>query len=294
MAKQIVSCIPAQSTDAEFRTWGSAISAALQSLLVKVTQTGEVNWSTVTKPSAGNTSQGFEVYRFADSLQSTAPVFIKIEYGSSGTAIRPGLWLTVGKGQDGAGNLTGVLLARTQAIAPWTNPSLTMKNCYIGTGDGSCLVMSMWPSDTAFQTTASGSVAVIERSRDQDGNATGVAVMCQYSGNIGGQVTYMASDYVAATSVSMTFGCIPIPYPTASGISLSNGVNTPVFTGSCLTTGRQSWVPTSMIGASQADFGIGVVATAIYNGVDYLALGAAAQYVDAAKQQYSSALIRWD
>lgn len=293
MAKQIVSCTPVQTTDAEFRAWGSAISTGLQALFTKVTQTGEINWSTVTKPTTTDDSRGFEVYRLNDSLHATAPIYFKVEYGAGSASTRAVMWFTVGKGADGSGTITGTLLARTLVLASNGNATATPKNCYIGNGDGSCLVMSLWPSDTAYQ--SFGSVLAIERSRDGNGNATAAAVMWQYAGSTGNaNQNYAATDYTALTTVSMSFGCVPIPYQTASGVSLSNGVNTPVFTGSCLTTQREAWVPTALLGAARADFGVGVVATAIYSGIDYLALGAAASYSDMAKQQYSSILIRWD
>jgi len=293
MAKQIFSSTPDLSTDAAFRAWGSALSTALQALFTKVTQTGEVNWSTVSKPATSGASAGFEVYRFNDSMQATAPVFFKVEYGAfAGGTIRPCMWMTVGKGADGSGNITGVLFARSVIAGGnyvWT---AIPQNSYIGSGDGSCLVMSVWPSDSASQSGA-GQAFALERSRDDNGNPTGAGLFWSRSTD-GNYHTVETIDYTAMTKSTASFGCIPIPYPTASGVGLSNGINTPVFTGSCLTTQREAWVPTALLGAARADFGIAVVATAIYNGIDYLALGAAASYGDMAKQQYSSVMIRWD
>jgi len=293
MSKQIFSSTPDLSTDAAFRAWGSALSNALQALFVKVTQAGEINWSTVSKPATSGASAGFEVYRFNDSLQATVPVFFKIEYGAfAGGTIRPCLWMTVGKAADGSGTITSELFSRSTIAGGnyiWT---ATTKNSYVGSGDGSCLVLSMWPSDTGSQSGA-GQVLALERSRDDNGNPTAVGLFWSRSTD-GNYHTVETIDYTAMTKSTTSFGCIPIPYPTASGVSLSNGVNTPVFTGSCLTVQREAWVPTALLGVARADFGVGVVATAIYSSVDYLALGAAASYSDMAKQQYSSVLIRWD
>lgn len=294
MATQIFLSSPDFSTDATFRAMYKPLSDALQALFVKVTQVGEINWLTVTKPVTNGASAGFEVYRFNDSLQSTVPIYFKIEYGVfTGGVTRPSIWMTVGKGADGNGNITNELLPRSAVQGGnyiWT---ATPKNCYLGSGDGSCLVLSMWPSDTASQTNA-GQSLIIERSRDNNGNATGSALMRSYATSSSTYHTVEVIDYVAMTKVTTNFGCIPIPYPTSSGVSLSNGVNTPVFTGTCLSTQRVAWVPTALLGTSRTDFGIAVVATAIYNGVDYLALGAASSYSDMANQQYSSILIRWD
>ena len=47
-------------------------------MLTRVTQTGEINWATVSAPASGSTFQGFEVYRLNDALQATAPLFLNL------------------------------------------------------------------------------------------------------------------------------------------------------------------------------------------------------------------------
>lgn len=115
MATSIYSVPSVQTTDAEFRAWGKALSDALQAVgLVKTGDTGQINWTTVLKPGAINTSQGYEVYRFADALQASAPCVFKIEYGSGSAATTPAIWITVGKTTDNAGTLTGLFTTRKQ------------------------------------------------------------------------------------------------------------------------------------------------------------------------------------
>lgn len=293
MAKQIFSSTPDLSTDAAFRGWGSAISTALQALFVKVTQTGEINWATVSKPATNGAAAGFEVYRFNDSLQASAPIFFKIEYGAyTGGTIRPALWMTVGKAADGSGTITGTLFSRN-IIAGGNNIwTATPKNSYLGNGDGSVLVLSLWPSDTGSQA-GPGQVYALERSRDDNGNPTGAGVMCSRNTS-GTQQSTDAADYTAATVSSVDFGFIPVPYTCTNGVSLSNGVNTPIFTGMVMTPGRAAWVPTAVVGCARAEFGVAVVATSLVNGIDYLSMGAASSYADMAKQQYASSMIRWD
>lgn len=116
------------TTDAKFRTWGLAMSTALQATpLVKTSDTGQINWTTVTKPVAINTKAGYEIYRFSDTLQATKPVFLRVDYGSmnvtSGNG--PGTWLTVGTGSDGAGTITGPVIG---PIASYSNSSATISN----------------------------------------------------------------------------------------------------------------------------------------------------------------------
>lgn len=97
------------SSDATFRAWASGVSAALQACgLVKTTDTGQIDFATVLTSTAADQVRGYEIFRFSDSLQATRPVFIKVEYGSGASvASSPGMWVSVGTGTDGAGNLTG-------------------------------------------------------------------------------------------------------------------------------------------------------------------------------------------
>ena len=76
---------------------------------------------------ATTTSQvlGYQIWRFADTLQATAPVFVKIELGSGSAAANPSIWVTIGTGTDGAGAITGVLLARTQFTTTGTSSAST-------------------------------------------------------------------------------------------------------------------------------------------------------------------------
>lgn len=112
MAKLQYSSVFEHSSDATFRAWGSELSAKLQAAgLVKTTDTGQIDWATVARPTT-NTAAGYEMYRFNDALQATAPVFIKIEYGTGGSATTPITWIDAGTGTDGAGTLTGLGLTR--------------------------------------------------------------------------------------------------------------------------------------------------------------------------------------
>lgn len=120
------SLTPTNATDATFRAWGSGISAKLLAAgFVQTADTGQINWTTVLTPAAISTPQGYEIWRFADTLQATAPIYFKIEYGSGITAAaNPGLWFTFGTGSNGAGTLTGPLSTRQTltSTAYATNP----------------------------------------------------------------------------------------------------------------------------------------------------------------------------
>ena len=169
------------TTDAQFRTIGSAIGSAIVAVnLIKTSDTGQINWTTVLKPTVINTVAGYEMFRFNDSLQSTAPVFIKIEYGIGNyTTSYLGLWITVGTGTDGAGNLTGNISNRTLVF--YSNASEVGTRTSYFSGDTNRLCFTLWPSNPASMPTQWG-VFGVERSHNTSGTDTGAAVHLFWSG----------------------------------------------------------------------------------------------------------------
>lgn len=109
--------VTAGMTDAVFQAWINAIHAAFVTAgWVQTADTGQLaSPATVAHPTVNATSAGYEIWRMADALQATAPIFVKIEYGTGGntTGQNNGYWITIGTGSDGAGAITGVMQART-------------------------------------------------------------------------------------------------------------------------------------------------------------------------------------
>lgn len=109
MSKQTAGLSFAHGSDAQFRAWGSAISAALLAAgLTNTTDTGQINWSTVVR-AGSNADAGYEIWRLNDAAQSTRPMFLKIRYGTSSSTDRPRCLFDVGEGSDGSGSLTGAI-----------------------------------------------------------------------------------------------------------------------------------------------------------------------------------------
>lgn len=108
------------SNDATFRAWGSDLNARFAAAgLVQTTDTGQINWTTVARP-ASLAFAGYEIWRFNDSLQSAAPVFIRVEYGTSNNAGTPALRLSIGTATNGAGTLTGLVTSTLLSYAATT------------------------------------------------------------------------------------------------------------------------------------------------------------------------------
>lgn len=172
MATSTVSKVSDNSTDANFIAWSKAISDAFIAFgWTRTADTGQINWGTVTRPVSGNVAQGYEVFAFNDTLQATAPYFLKIEYGSGGAVNNPGLWLTLGTGTNGAGSLSGTVTARLQVAAP-SNVNATHVCKFAG--DNSRFVCALWPEYNS----ASNHIAFgIERTHNADGDDTATAAV---------------------------------------------------------------------------------------------------------------------
>lgn len=107
------------STDAMFRAWAAFIDSVFLLGMVATADTGQVNLTTVTKPTVASTAQGYKVYRTNDALTA---IYVKVEFGSSTNVLYPSVWVTVGTGSDGAGGITGTIyLARTQIATTGTD-----------------------------------------------------------------------------------------------------------------------------------------------------------------------------
>jgi hypothetical protein len=95
------------ASDANFRLWGKFVSDSIQAgNWTKTSDTGQINWATVTAPLAVSTVAGYEMYQSADAGVGQNNYYVKIEYGSGTVAAtRPAMWITVGWAVDGAGNI---------------------------------------------------------------------------------------------------------------------------------------------------------------------------------------------
>lgn len=126
------------SSDAGFRAWGSDFAAKLALVgLVQTADTGQINWGTVTRPGT-NTDAGYEIWRFNDTQQGTAPIYIRFGYGTGTSATRGRIRITVGTGTNGAGTITGTATTGTIEAGPSANitDDGTSRTCYMCHVDG--------------------------------------------------------------------------------------------------------------------------------------------------------------
>ena len=199
----VVTTTPVEhSSDATFRVWAAEVIAQL--LAVGITQTadtGQINTGTATRPGT-NTNGGYAIFRFNDSMQGTAPIFFRIDFGTGVVATGPRMQLTVGTGSNGSGTITGI--GRTVIIIGNVNaPASTVTNygfriCYV---DG--FLGFMWKLGATVGTTTALGFFAICRSVDSAGAATAEAATI-YVGNSNPSVQQV--QYTLGTSVAMSAG----------------------------------------------------------------------------------------
>jgi hypothetical protein len=172
---------PSNSTDALFRAWTTWVrDVFLNGGWVQTTDTGQMDFTTITRPLVANTPQGKIIVRMDDDLQATHPIYAKIEFGSGSNANYPAIWVTLGTGSDGAGLTTGDFFGPTQAAAnnhstslapPYSFGSASTSHATFVMGDGTSTNVKLMFS--------------IERGRDDDGAELGEVVYVMYAASNG-------------------------------------------------------------------------------------------------------------
>ena len=162
---------PSNADTTAFRHWGKEFSDNLATVLgagsmVRTADTGQIDWATVSRPGGTSTYAGYEMYRFDDPAQATAPVFLKIEYGNDAALTRPSMRFSVGDGTNGTGTIVGALVLPLMFQAFNVTPSdyiafpsyVCVQPGYVGIA-WACGAVSTKP----------GAMLVVERPCDDDG-----------------------------------------------------------------------------------------------------------------------------
>lgn len=175
---------PNNSTTAYFRAWIAAIISAINTVgLTQTSDTGQIDTTSVAIPTAVSTSMGYAIFAFADSLQATYPLYLKIEFGSGPSSINhPAVWVTIGSATDGAGNLSGAVSTRTLFFISTNNTTKTNPSYVAGSSNRLGLVL--WPN------VSSGQMGFwVERTHDTGGseNSEGAVIAAFWFGASGSQ-----------------------------------------------------------------------------------------------------------
>lgn len=167
------------TSDAAFRAWVAEVKTMLFTTLglTQTADTGQINTATVLVPAA-STIAGYVIGRFNDTLQSTAPIFFKLEFGTGPSTTGPQMSITVGTGSDGAGNLTGLVTTASvscgSAIPISTVATYVTRGCY-NTAKG--FLGFVWKIGSPGTTNESMGGFAIFRSADNTGAPTSDSAM---------------------------------------------------------------------------------------------------------------------
>jgi hypothetical protein len=193
------------SNNSNFRTVFSDLATYLaEAGLVKETVFGEIDFTTVSYPAAYNTFAGFQIWRFNDSLQATAPIFIKFEYGLGDDVGSPELRLTVGTGYSGS-TITGVAsTVATRNVTAGGQPSVNGDSypSYLCVNEGFFgLLWKAWPNNTDANYTRK--FFAICRTCDSTGapTAIGAAFYAGYAGPSGSSIKWQCLKFSNAPAV---------------------------------------------------------------------------------------------
>lgn len=190
-----------------FRAWGAATNAIFAACgMVQTADTGQINWTTVAWVNTGNTNYGYEVWRLNDSLQSTKPWFLRVDYSSAAAQPTvPTFNLSAGTATNGAGTLSGTT---TGSIS--TGAGNAHSATIYSSGNGSRIMMQD-PTGTT-----SGWWFTFERAQDGSGNYTGDGIVLTGSRGSGTPTLYYTTPTVS-NSVLVGNAVLPIGNLTMTG-----------------------------------------------------------------------------
>lgn len=214
------------STDALYRTEITNIHNALSAVgLVQTSDTGQCNPATLTRSSSTNTVVGYEIWRFNDSLQSSYPCFIKLEYGSglvASTSIS--VWVTVGSATDGAGNITGTM---TTTRYQFFQSSITSAANYTSgiSGSSSRLTMVFNPGSSSYYVAWWFSVERIQSTSGNDTNLGLVFVGANRASSTVTQCVYYGTNK-AQPAASTVLGTLLLNDPSGTSWAVGNNIGT--------------------------------------------------------------------
>lgn len=177
------------TSDAGMQAWVSEIFDELIGVgLTQASDTGQLDPATVTRPST-NTFAGYIMFRFDDAAQATAPVFIKLWFGTGQGANYPAMAIQIATGTNGAGTLTGRFTDR-QAITANSPPNSTSTpylSRFVYNEDMGYLAI-VWKLNALGSATYGLGGFIVRRTTDSAGEVTtdAVNIIANATGEFGG------------------------------------------------------------------------------------------------------------
>lgn len=221
-----------QATNATFQAWVAEVVTALFTTigLTQTADTGQINPATVAAPVTANAQAGYVIGRFNDTLQSTKPIFFKLEFGSGSGAADPAMIVTVGTGSNGSGTLTGTLTTRRLMTAAASTgnstTSFTSRFCYNAALGVFWMAFKFGMIVGGTGVTPLGTV-IIGRSNDNTGAPTGDGVYCLTCGTSATSVATAGAMECLSFDTNTVYGGLSanwggLPFNTTSTTYLGN------------------------------------------------------------------------
>jgi hypothetical protein len=199
------------TNDATFRVWGEELEDKLTLAgLVQTADTGQIDWTTATRSAINTFTSGYSIWTFDDTQQSTAPIYLKIEYGTGSTNTFPKIRITVGTGSNGTGTLTGTALTAARNINGNTTGGTTNRQSFLCVTDGFMGLMHKTDSG------AEGAFFIC-RTSDSSGTPNATGALVSWGGNASGVGMSRQSLRFAATAAAYT--------ATATDVTAALGLN---------------------------------------------------------------------
>jgi hypothetical protein len=192
-----------QNSDAGFRAWGAELNAKLVAAgLVQTADTGQINWTTVTR-AAANSNAGYEIWGFNDSLQGSAPIYLRLDFGSGSATNIPRIRLTVGTSTNGSGTIGGSATAvRTISASAGTTAGIANYASYLCIAEG--FVGLVWKAGGSTAAYAWGGFMIC-RSCDSDGVPDGRGCHIIFHSNSGGANSDTANQSIRFTATAVVY-----------------------------------------------------------------------------------------
>lgn len=215
-------CILASDTTDHIRSWAGLILLLLANAgWVRTSDTGQTDLASMPAASVVNTVCGFQIWRMNDSLQATAPVFVKFEFGSGTGLGQASLWVTIGTGTDGAGAITGIIQSQTRISPTYSaDPSSLGASVFYGSGETNRLVFLARGTVTSNNYIQRIFLS-IERTHASDGSDSNNGLMLFGESSTGSTTTNVVANVHVYRVVS--FGEVQAPTSTTIGAYCPSG-----------------------------------------------------------------------
>ena len=190
-------------SDALFREYGQELENKLvEAGLVKTSDTGQIDWTTATRSSINTLTAGYLILRFNDTMQATAPIYLRIDFGTGSSSNFPRIALTVGTGTDGSGTITGDAKTsqRVWATTGTAPDGLTARQSWLCVTEG--FVGLMWKD--YGETSTIGGAFFVSRTCDSSGTPSATGAIVNWGSGAVSTIAVRQSLRFAATADAYT------------------------------------------------------------------------------------------